>query len=65
MNDNNQTLKGYNPLRQHGRKLFNTNNGRKVLTKNASPITDEQKQQAAQRQIDLIEKCYREDLSEN
>ena len=60
MNDNN--FKNYNPANRG--KAFNCEYGRRDLTTNCTPVTDEQEQQAAQRLQDLIIKTQN-DLTED
>jgi hypothetical protein len=58
-----QKLKGYNSLKDRS-KGFNQDSGRKILSQNCNPISDEEKAQAALRLQDLIKKTQ-SDLNEN
>jgi hypothetical protein len=57
-------MTNYNPLRFQRERKFNTDAGSSVLTENASPITDEQKQ-AAQDRLKLLIKQTQEALNLN
>lgn len=61
---NKNNLEGYSPIRDKRKHCFNTNVNSKPLTENATPVTQGQKQQAAQRLQDLIIKTQN-DLTED
>lgn len=54
----------YNPIRKNRRKAFNTDSGSTVWTEHVTEVTDEQRQQAAQRLQELIIKTQ-QDLTED
>lgn len=59
----NNNFKNYNPSNRGD--AFNENYGRKNLSRNCNDVTSEQKQQAAQRLQDLIQRCQSDLFEDN